>query len=86
MSVLGILLDDCVEVSYCLLMPVNHLISFSSFMDVPDVMRYPLNAFSKWKDSLLKLLLSAVRQTYVVVDIRLIGWEWVAPKSILKRD
>ncbi len=75
MGVLGVLLNNGVEVEDCLLMFINHLIGLSSLMDVADVTLDELDAFREGKDSLLEFLLVAVGQSDVVVQISFVGQE-----------
>ena len=50
MGILGILLDDDVEISDCLLMLLYHLVGLGSLMDIPQIGRDFLDAARVWVD------------------------------------
>jgi hypothetical protein len=54
-------------------MVVNHLVSLSPLVDVPDVRRNLLDAAHEREDRLFKLLNAAVRDTDVVEDVGLVS-------------
>ena len=73
MGVLGIAPYYRCEVTDCVIVVLNHLVTFSSFVKVPDVARHPVDAATEGPNRLLKLLHSSVREAYVVVDIGLVS-------------
>lgn len=77
MRILGILLNDNIEVIHSKLVFFNHLVSLCSLMDISQVTGDFLNALFEREDRLLKLLDSAVRQSQMVEDVSLICHEWV---------
>ena len=64
-------MDNTSEVSNSLFMVVNHLISFSTLVQVSDVGGVPLNTLGVGEDWLLEFLHAAVRQPNMIVNIRL---------------
>lgn len=69
MSVLRIsIYHDC-EVFHSLFVVINHLICFCTLMHVPDFLRKKFNTSTERKDSLLKLLHSAVCQPDQVINV-----------------
>jgi hypothetical protein len=73
MGILRVPLDHNVEVFNSLLMVVNHLVSLSPLVDVPDVRRYSLHTKGKRINSFLKFLNPAVCQADVVENVALVS-------------
>jgi hypothetical protein len=72
-GILGVLLDNNVEIFHRFFVHLNHLVSFGSLVDVPNVRWNMLYAFAERKNTLLKFLNAAVSQSNVVVNIRLVS-------------
>jgi hypothetical protein len=83
-SILGVLLDNCVEVSDCLFVLLNHLVSLCSFVDILDLRGDDFDAHGKGEDSLLELLLVAVGQPNVVVNVSLVRNKRFVLQSLLQ--
>ena len=66
MCVLWILLDYNVEVVYCFLVHVYHLVRFRPLMDKPKVTWDFVDALCVWENRLFELLCPAVSQTQMV--------------------
>ena len=71
-SVLGVLLDDNVEVLHGFLVLFDHLVRLGSLVNVAQIARYLLDAARVRVDRLLELLQAAVRKAQVVVDVCLV--------------
>jgi hypothetical protein len=83
--VLRVFINNGVEVFHSLLMHSNHLVSFCSFVDVPDIGRHEVDAAAKWEDCLFKLLLAAVSYSDMVEDVVEVSWIWIVSQSFFKR-
>lgn len=74
-GILGILLNHTVEVKNGFLVLVDHLVGLGSLVDVSNIALHQLNALREGEDRLLELLLIAVGQTDVVIQVSLVGQE-----------
>lgn len=74
MCVLWILLDDFVKVFNSLFIHINHLVSFCSLVDVANVGRKSFDASAVRKNTFFKLLLTAIAQPDMIVDVGDVGY------------
>ena len=75
MRILGVLLDDHVEVDDSLTVLLDHLVGLCALMDVSQVARDLLDALRVGEDRLFDLLEAAVGQAQMVVDVCFVGHE-----------
>jgi hypothetical protein len=82
--ILGVAIDHLAEVLHGFLVPIDHLVSFSSLVHVKDVSRVRFNAAIEREDRLLKLLLTAVSKPNVIEDIAFVSTERFVLESFLE--
>jgi len=69
MSILGVPLDDFIEICNRLFVVVYHLVGFGTFVDIPNLRWYSFDAFGVGEYRLFELLEPAVRETDVVENV-----------------
>ena len=77
MGVGGVEPDHFGEVVHCILVQINHLIRFRPFVDVVYLLGKNLDTLCQGPNSFLELLLPAVSQSQVIVDVGLVLAEGV---------
>ena len=75
-GILGIPLNNLIEIAEGLLVILDHLVCFGSLMIIPHIRRLQLNALRKREDGFLVLLEEAVGEADVVVDVGDAGGQW----------
>ena len=72
-GVLRVLLDHTIEIFNSLFMLVDHLISLGALVNIPNIAFDQLYAFTERENGLFKLLLIAIRQSNMIIQISFIG-------------
>ena len=73
MRIFWVTMDNNVEIFYCFLVIVYHLVRLGSFVDKANVCWDFFHTATEWEYRLLEFFYSAVSKSQVIKDIRLVS-------------